>query len=181
MQLPTWMRERRRLGLVLATAVALFAANNVLLAQVNARWLGTSPTGAVTMATVAWLVLAVGARGVPPVVYAAYGLLGVPSHLLAGDPAYVLYVALVVAAAVLFDRLIALGRYGPFAIFAAFPAFVLTVHAATLALDAVLHPRPLDAGGAAWNLARTLVQGWAGILAGFAVHRLRRPAEARAG
>ncbi len=180
MLLPLCVRERR-LVLVLAAAVALFVANNVLLAQVNARWLGTSPTGAVTMACVAWLVLAVGARGVPPVVYAAYGLLGVPSHLLAGDPAYVLYVVLVVVAALLFDWLLALGRYRPAAIVAAFPAFVLAVQAGTLALDAMLHPRPVDLGGAAWSLLRPLVQGWAGIVAGVAVHRLQRRAQTHAG
>ena len=178
MPVPSWMRERRPLVLVLAAAVTLFVANNVLLAQINARWLGTSPTGVATMAFVAWLVLAVGARGVPPVVYAVYGLLGTPSHLLAGDPAYLLYVALVVASSVLFDWLLALGRYRPVAIVAAFPAFALTVQAATLALDVLRHPRPLDAGGATWNLVRILAQGWTGILAGAALHRLRRGAAA---
>ena len=172
MTVPAWMRERRRLALVLGVAAALFVVNNVLLARVNARWLGTAPTGAVTMAFVAWLVLAVRAPGVPPVVFAVYGLLGTPSHLLAGDPAYVLHVALVVAAACLFDRLLAIGRYRPITIVAAFPAFVLAVQAATLALDAALHPRPFESGAAAWSLARSVAQGWGGILAGVATRRL---------
>jgi hypothetical protein len=175
MTIPSWMRDRRRVAPVLAATLLLFVINNVLIARINGRYLGGSATGAVTMAFVACLVLAVRARGVPPVVYAAYGLLGTPSHLLAGDPAYPLLVGIIVAAAALFDWLIARGRYRPIGILAAFPAFVFTLQAGSLGLGQALHPSALDVAAEARSLVRSVALGWGGILAGWGAYRLRRP------
>jgi hypothetical protein len=173
MPLPAWMHQRRPLLFVLAAALVLFAVNNLLLARVNQLYLGGSATGAITTAFLAFLMLSIRARGVPPLVFLVYGACGLTSHLLAGDAGYVFLLVIIIACAALYDLAIARLGYHLWGIAAAFPLFVVALGATTIGLDVALHPHPIAAGAEALAAARSVALGWCGILAGAAAHTLR--------
>ncbi len=100
-----------RLTLPVGCGVAVFFVNNFLLARVLTALPGGTVLAPTTMLGVAWATLRVRRFGAATLLYATYGVLGTLGHLGVDAGTYVLRYPRVLAAALLFDAAVALGRY----------------------------------------------------------------------
>ncbi len=103
--LPSW------LALPVAAGVTVFILNNVLLARLLTSLPGGTVLATTTMAAVGFVAMRVRRAGTVTLVYATYGVLGILGHLGVDAGSYVFHVARVLAAAVVFDAVLALGRF----------------------------------------------------------------------
>jgi hypothetical protein len=101
----------RRLGVPVVAGVVVFLVNNVLLARVITRLPGGTAVAVTNMAAVALVVLSTRRFGTITLVYATYGLLGFLGHLGVDGLAYLARLPLLLTAALVFDAVVAIGRY----------------------------------------------------------------------
>ena len=120
---------KRDIFLILGTTFALFFVNNILLGAIVPRLPGGSATGITSMLAVTWLSVKLKQFGVVPALYFLYGLIGLPSHLYAGDTSYFLAILFLAIPAVIFDFFLNLKHYQPLHYLWAFPMFVILVKA----------------------------------------------------
>jgi hypothetical protein len=155
--------SRRRLVVPIVAGGVLFLVNNVLLARFVTRLPGGTAVAVTNMATVALVVLATRRFGAITLIYATYGGLGFLGHLGVDGLAYLGRLPMLLAAAIVFDSIVAIGRYR-------WPGLMLGASAFVLFVAVVLRssPRPLVvlaalglayAGLAIGALAHALLQG----------------------
>lgn len=118
------MRKQQVL-LVIISAVALFALNNLVLGAVVPRLPGGSSSGITTMFFVTLVSIIIKRLGGIPILYLVYGCIGLPSHLLAGDWNYIIVIFLLVLSSILFDCLLSIQSYSIKAYVLCLPAFVI--------------------------------------------------------
>ncbi len=103
--LPSW------LALPVAAGVTVFILNNVLLARLLTSLPGGTVLATTTMAAVGFVAMRVRRAGTVTLVYATYGVLAILGHLGVDAGAEAFAVARVLGAALVFDMLLALGRF----------------------------------------------------------------------
>lgn len=104
-------RVRSKLLVVVGAGVALFVVNNFLLARILTRLPGGTVLAVTDMAVVAFLALRMPRFPTVATIYATYGVLGIIGHLGTDAVTYTRHLPVVLAAAVVYDGIIALGRY----------------------------------------------------------------------
>jgi len=95
---------------IIATAVSLFVLNNIILGAIVTRLPGGSAAGITTMFAITLASLVSRKPWAAVITYAIYGLIGLPSHLWAGDWHYLASISLVVAAGLAFDLAVLVGK-----------------------------------------------------------------------
>jgi len=120
-------QKRNNILLVLGSTVGLFLLNNILLGAIVPRLPGGSAIGITTMFVITWLSLKLKQFGVIPVVFLIYSLIGLPSHLAAGDTSYFFAIVLLVGSAIVFDILLNIKQYQLSGYVLAFPLLALMI------------------------------------------------------
>lgn len=100
----------RRYGVPVVAGAALFVVNNFLLARILTRLPGGTMLAVTDLVTVA---LVVSRRRFPSItiIYTTYAVLAVLGHVGVDAVAYLRHIPTVVTAALVFDIVVALGRY----------------------------------------------------------------------
>ncbi len=151
-------RALRHLSVPVIAGFLLFVVNNFLLTRLVTRLPGGTAVAVTDMAVVALIVLRTRRFGSVVLIYATYGLLGFLGHLGIDGQAYLLRLPRLLVAALLFDVVVALGKYRWRGLAAGLLPFVLYV----LFLLRSSHD--------AMTVLGALALGYAGLAVGAAIH-----------
>lgn len=146
-------------------AIALFILNNILLGTVVPRMPGGSASGITTMFVVTLVSLFTRRIESTPLVYLAYGLIGLPSHIAHGDWAYFTILLSLLIPATVFSLILHRLHYRPLAYFAAFPVHRLLIQGISSGLMYFFYGQNPIAHMDALTFALSFLSGYGGITA----------------
>lgn len=152
-------RRSSLIPLPVVAGAALFFVNNFLLATLLTRLPGGTVLAFTDMMVVGFVAPRTSRLGSITVVYGTYGFLGLLGHLGVDPLAYVRELPMILGAALLYDCIVAVGRYRWSGLVLGLPLFALVV----LAHGPAAAPSPA--------FLEAVALGFLGLAAGVLVHR----------